>query len=235
VPQLDSFIKALFEHRADALALQPGAPAALKVRGADRPITRDALSGAQVTGLLREVLPAEQAGALGGFFRSGDPKLLAPLGGSLATDAILARAALVDCSISPPPGPLQEALSNIAWGVNQQLPRKDRKMVWDLAAGSRCRVAPSVRAWLRLHKAVGALEAEEMAAAAGAILSGPEKLSPRQTADLLAARMAGLILTGRSALAQREFTAKRGRIADDEGTRALFRLLVGAVQPGPAP
>jgi twitching motility protein PilT len=66
VPQLDSFIKALFEHRADALALQPGAPAALKVRGADRPITRDALSGAQVTGLLREVLPAEQAGALGG-------------------------------------------------------------------------------------------------------------------------------------------------------------------------
>ena len=66
MPQLDSFIKALFEHRADALALQPGAPAALKVRGADRPITRDALSGAQVTGLLREVLPAEQAGALGG-------------------------------------------------------------------------------------------------------------------------------------------------------------------------
>ncbi len=66
MPQLDSFIKALFEHRADALALQPGAPAALKVRGADRPITRDALSGAQVTGLLREVLPADQAGALGG-------------------------------------------------------------------------------------------------------------------------------------------------------------------------
>jgi twitching motility protein PilT len=66
VPQLDSLIKALFEHRAEALALQPGAPAALRVRGADRPVTKDALSGAQVTGLLREVLAPDQAGALGG-------------------------------------------------------------------------------------------------------------------------------------------------------------------------
>ena len=66
MPQLDSLIKALFEHRADLLALQPGVPAALRVRGADRPVTREPLSGAQVTGLLREVLPAEQAGALAG-------------------------------------------------------------------------------------------------------------------------------------------------------------------------
>jgi hypothetical protein len=184
---------------------------------------------------LRRAGFAEQARALGGFFSSGDQKLLAPLGGSLATDVTVARAALVDCTISPAPGMLQEALSNIAWGVNQQLPRKDREAFWRTASGSRCRVPPSVRAWLRLHEAVGGLDAEGMAAAAAVILSGPDPLSPRQTADVLAARMAGLILTGRSALAQREFMARRGRIADDEATRALFRLLVGALQPGPAP
>ncbi len=66
MPQLDPLIKALFEHRADLLALQPGAPASLRVRGAERPVTREPLSAAQVTGLLREVLPAEQAGSLGG-------------------------------------------------------------------------------------------------------------------------------------------------------------------------
>ena len=65
MPQLDSLIKALADHRADALTLAPGVPASLRVRGADRAVTRDALSGGQVTALLREVLPADQAGSLG--------------------------------------------------------------------------------------------------------------------------------------------------------------------------
>jgi hypothetical protein len=180
---------------------------------------------------------AEQARAVAGFFRSGDARLLGSLEGRLAADVILARAALVDCSIRPPPGPLEEALSNIAWGVNQHLPREDREALWKTASGSRCRMEPSVRAWLRMYKAVGALDAEEMAAAAGAILAGDAgRLSPRQTADVLMARMAGLVLTDRAPLAQREFVARRGRIADEPGIRAAFRLLVGrASGPGPAP
>jgi twitching motility protein PilT len=55
----------MHEQRADALQLAVGKPAALVANGADRPITREPLTDAQILGLLREIA-ADAAGALGG-------------------------------------------------------------------------------------------------------------------------------------------------------------------------
>lgn len=178
---------------------------------------------------LRRGTYARQAGALAAFFRAGDQDALAPLSAALMGDAFLVRAALVDCSLRAPSRALVAALSSVAWLVNQQLPRKERVRFWSAVTGSRCWTQPAARAWLRLHAAVGAAAPEEMARAAAAILAWPDELSSRELAHLLAARMAGLILTGRQGLAQREFVASRGRVGDGATTKAMFRFLVGRI------
>lgn len=65
MPRLDKFIQAMHDHRGDALELSGGQPAALVVRGARKPITREPLGSSQVLGLVREIAPAELAPALG--------------------------------------------------------------------------------------------------------------------------------------------------------------------------
>jgi hypothetical protein len=109
----------------------------------------------------------------------------------------------------------------------------DRYAFLSTATRSGCRVPPQARAWLRLHAAVGAADANGMALAAAAILEGGEELSPHERAHLVAARMAGLTLTGRQVLAQREFAAARGRVGNDESTKAMFRFLVSRIHAAP--
>jgi twitching motility protein PilT len=64
--RLDKFIQAMREHRADALTLASGKPAALLVQGAARPVTKEALGSSQILGLLREIAPAAIAASLPG-------------------------------------------------------------------------------------------------------------------------------------------------------------------------
>ncbi|HET8649187.1 MAG TPA: type IV pilus twitching motility protein PilT [Gemmatimonadales bacterium] len=52
----------MHEHRAEGLQLTPGKPVSLLSRGAARPVTREALTDAQVLGLLREIAPVGMAG-----------------------------------------------------------------------------------------------------------------------------------------------------------------------------
>ncbi|HET7240129.1 MAG TPA: type IV pilus twitching motility protein PilT [Gemmatimonadales bacterium] len=63
--RLDRFIQVMHEQRADGLQLAVGKPAALLANGAVRPVTKDALTDAQILGLLREIA-GESAGQLGG-------------------------------------------------------------------------------------------------------------------------------------------------------------------------
>jgi twitching motility protein PilT len=65
VARLDRFIQVMHEQRADGLQLAVGKPAALLANGAVRPVTRDALTDAQILGLLREIA-GETAGQVGG-------------------------------------------------------------------------------------------------------------------------------------------------------------------------
>ena len=63
--RLDKLIQLLHEQRADALRLSAGEPAALQQNGTARPLTREALTDAQITALVREIAPAAVAAKVG--------------------------------------------------------------------------------------------------------------------------------------------------------------------------
>jgi Tfp pilus assembly ATPase PilU len=65
VARLDKLIQLLHEQRADALRLSAGEPAALQQNGAARPLTREALTDAQITALVREIAPPAVAPQVG--------------------------------------------------------------------------------------------------------------------------------------------------------------------------
>jgi twitching motility protein PilT len=57
MPVLDKFIQAMFDQSASQLRLQSGAPAAMEVGGADKPVTRDVLPKNKIMALVREIAP----------------------------------------------------------------------------------------------------------------------------------------------------------------------------------
>jgi twitching motility protein PilT len=66
VARLDRLIQVLHEQRADTLQLTSGKPAGIVRDGAVRPVTKEALTDAQIVALIREIAPADQAGRVGG-------------------------------------------------------------------------------------------------------------------------------------------------------------------------
>ncbi len=64
--QLDRFIQAIHQHKAQGLVLAPGKQASLLLDGGSRPISRDALSAAQILPLLREIIPPGELSRLDG-------------------------------------------------------------------------------------------------------------------------------------------------------------------------
>jgi twitching motility protein PilT len=66
VAQLDRFILALQQHKAQGLILAPGKQASLLLEGATRPITRDPIAAAQILPLVREIAPLAEQSRLGG-------------------------------------------------------------------------------------------------------------------------------------------------------------------------
>jgi twitching motility protein PilT len=59
VPRLDKFIQAMHEHGAKSLALQAGKPACLVVGDSTRAVTKEPLTAAQVTMLVKEIAPSQ--------------------------------------------------------------------------------------------------------------------------------------------------------------------------------
>jgi twitching motility protein PilT len=65
VPRLDRLIQVLHEQRGDALRLAVGKPVTLVTNGTARPLTKEALSDAQILALVREVADVDAAARLG--------------------------------------------------------------------------------------------------------------------------------------------------------------------------
>jgi len=63
VPRLDKFIQAMHEHGAKSLALHAGKPASLMVGDSTRPVTKEPLTAAQVTMLVKEIAPSQRRAA----------------------------------------------------------------------------------------------------------------------------------------------------------------------------
>jgi len=65
MPRLDRFLAAMKQHGADSVRIGSGAPVRLARGGVLQPVTKDPLSDAQVTALLREIAPPNSAGQVG--------------------------------------------------------------------------------------------------------------------------------------------------------------------------
>jgi twitching motility protein PilT len=65
MPRIDRFLAAMKQHGADALQLGAGLPVRLARGGVLQPVTRDPLSDAQVTALIKEIAPAAVAEQVG--------------------------------------------------------------------------------------------------------------------------------------------------------------------------
>ena len=185
---------------------------------------------------LRRAAYLEQSRAVASYLRDGESKALAPLTAALSNDAILMRAAMVDCRLTLTPSVTRDALASISWLVNQHLALKEREAVWTWLENTRCRkLDASERQWLRFHAAVGAADPAAMAEAAGALLEGASDMPQELMVRVLAARAAGLILTNQAPLAKREVVRYRGRLGNSAATQALFRFLLGQADQGARP
>jgi twitching motility protein PilT len=96
VARLDRLIQVLHEQRADTLQLAVGKPASIVRDGAVRPVTKEALTDAQIVSLVREIAPAEQAERVGAGdvrfdYRSGGAGVQVEM--SAGTGATLRRVA----------------------------------------------------------------------------------------------------------------------------------------------
>src|ERR1044071_5544320 len=65
MPRIDRFLTARKQHGAEALQLGPGLPVRLARGGPLQPATREPLTDAQVTALIKEIAPAAVAGRVG--------------------------------------------------------------------------------------------------------------------------------------------------------------------------
>jgi spermidine synthase len=168
-----------------------------------------------------------QADDIRRYLRTGNEKTLAQFNVELGSDLVLLRAALVDCKVRLPEAALRHQLADVARFVSIHLPPAAAASFWD-GLGRNCgaRLSAADRRWLRLHRAVGAGEGQEMMQAAQAILAEPG-LEARYVAYALAAAMAGAILTDQAGAAMATFGKHRGRLAAARDWEPVFRFLVG--------
>jgi spermidine synthase len=171
-----------------------------------------------------------QANDIQQYLRSGSEKVLARFNVELASDLVLLRAALFDCTARLPEDTLRHHLADLARYVSIHLPSAAAVPFWD-SLGARCssRLSASERRWLALHRAVGAGDGAGMARAAEAILDAEPGLEPRLLAHALAAFMAGSILENKQGAAMSAFNKHRARLIRERDWQPVFRFLVGQV------
>jgi spermidine synthase len=172
---------------------------------------------------------AALAHAAAAYLRDGSTARLEPFPVVLTDDLLMLRAALVECRITLPSATMQRVISDAAWLVNQHLTPADRKAVWKMLAGSSCRarLTRTERQWLRLHSAIAAEDAGDIADSSRELLDADGGIPRELLPYALAAHMTGLILDGRGDAAMRSFVSYRAKVAAGPGWQAVFRFLVG--------
>ena len=172
-----------------------------------------------------------RAAATDEFLRYGRRSALARLPQGYAGQLILLRAALLECKLAADEV-VRSALYQAARVALAQLPRAQAAALATRLAASPCthRLAPADRQLLRLYAAVAGRLPKEMAAAAQAVLDSGAELPTDQTAYVVAALMAGRILTGQSSAALKVFAAHRSNLQRAGDWQGVFRLLVGQAE-----
>ncbi len=121
MPRLDKFIQAMHEHGARSLALHAGKPASLLVGDSTRPVTKEPLTAAQVTMLVKEIAPSQ----LQPNFTDGASAAFAYLSPSGKVDVELAKGS---ATIRPPDGTAPPSITTPTNGsAVRQRPHRSRK------------------------------------------------------------------------------------------------------------
>jgi predicted membrane-bound spermidine synthase len=171
---------------------------------------------------------AQQALAVREYMRTGNAEFLAALTPELAADMILVRAALVECKVRLPAGAARTQFGVLAHYVSSHLPRQAALEFWDHLGRARCDgMAPEDRVWFRMHRAIAAGNASEIALAAESILEAQPGLSGSPLAQALSAYMAGRILMKDAPAALRAHLKHRPAIAGAVEWGPIFRFLLG--------
>jgi spermidine synthase len=163
------------------------------------------------------------------YLGSGSAHALAGFEMERGASLVLLRAALVECRVRLPEGMLRHELAALARLVGAQLPSPAAVSMWSALASTPCaaQLSDADRRWLRLHGAVAAAQAPEMAAAALAIFDGESGLPPELAAHALAAFMAASLLTGDAEAALAAFNRHREALARMAPEwRPVFRFLL---------
>ena len=177
---------------------------------------------------------AAQARSVGAYLVSGSAADLERVPATAAGDLVLLRSALADCRLRIPDATLHRVLLDAAWLVNQYLGPAERSAVWRVLGASPCRgrLTEAGQQWLRLHIAVGARNAGEIAQAAGWILERDAGLSPDLVAYALAAHMTGLLLLERDRDAMQSIVRHGPRVGSAASWQPIFRFLVAHARGG---
>jgi spermidine synthase len=171
----------------------------------------------------------QQAHTVAQYVHSGDQRLLVPLDVALASDLVLLRAALIDCRVRLPGTVLPQQLADLARFVSVHLPSAAAVSFWREIASPQCEAQLSAadRRWLRLHRAVAAGRAPDIASAAGEILEAEPGLDGALLAQALASFMAAKILAGEGSAAIGTLAKHRERLGPAARDWApVFRFLV---------
>ncbi|MGH7703709.1 MAG: type IV pilus twitching motility protein PilT [Gemmatimonadales bacterium] len=117
--RLDRFIQVMQEHAADALALVPGQPMSLLRGTAATPLTKDALTGAQILALAREIVPAamqsllSDSAELSFSYRAPMGEVQAELAPGTGGTALTIRLATARGPAAPAPAPAASAPARV--------------------------------------------------------------------------------------------------------------------------
>jgi spermidine synthase len=170
----------------------------------------------------------KRAMAAATYLQSGDPDALGLLPSSIANDAVLLRAALVECTLRVPPSALRRALSTLGELVNSHLPRGEAAAIWRRLDASPCvaRLQTVERQIVQLYLAVSDKQPAAMARHAKQLLDADVRLDAKLTAYAVAAAMAGSMLNGEAGTALRTFNAHRGKLRDTPDWQPVFQFLV---------
>ena len=177
-------------------------------------------------GSLRPLLVA-QAAAAREYLLGGDPASLKNVPNQPLAEVTMMRAVLVECRLQLAPGLIRPTLDQVARLVNSFLPKERATEVWAKLRASPCRgkLSPSDRAWMDLYGMVGARDAAGIAKVASAILEREPDMLPESRAYVLAAAMAGHILTGERGLAVKAFNQHRGKLQPVAAWQPVFTFL----------
>jgi hypothetical protein len=124
---------------------------------------------------------------------------------------------------------LAQQLADIAHFVSVHLPSAAAVSFWREIASPQCepQLSAADRRWLRLHRAVAAGRAPDIASVAGEILEAEPGLNGGLLAQALASFMAAKILTGEGAAAIGTLAKHRERLGPGSRDWApVFRFLV---------